>query len=187
MANPKSPANPPPPPIQWEVVLERWRVAADRRLRVFEARTQFRIKMLEALVSFTNSAVKALFLLNGGAIIALMAFYGSVLGSGDAEPNLSIRSGLGALILFIIGLMCAFLCAGLAFASQLVFSEAAKRKSWARWAAGLRILGIVVAMLGAALFGWGAYRAVSSLELQASAPAESDSQSPAIVAPVPAQ
>ncbi|MBK4996791.1 hypothetical protein IAE39_004965 [Pseudomonas sp. S37] len=143
-----------------EFQIEKLKAYLQTQVEVEKYRHSANLEMFKSIIQTGQSAIKANMLLNGGAAVALLAFIGKL---ADVNPG-NIPLFAMPLTVFVIGAFLATLVSGLAYLTQVIFSEDGKWRD--RIGNTLQGISILAGLGSLILFGCGthlAYRAFIAL------------------------
>ena len=98
--------------------------AAERRLERLRRRHLHSMELLRATVAFEHAAIKPPMLLNGGALVVFLALIGTLKARPGIDAGFSEGWALGALLVWVVGLVFATTAIAKGYYSQLAFRKA---------------------------------------------------------------
>jgi hypothetical protein len=118
--------------------------------------------MHQAIVDFALVTIRSLILANGGAIVGLVTFTGNIWSKGGASGATVARAITPGIGYFVAGLVFALLTAGLAYVSQVVYSEMKRPQPAQKVGNTVRGFAVLLAFLSLIAFIIGAYASLAA-------------------------
>ena len=79
------------------------------------------LEVLRANIAFEHAALRPAYMLNGGALIVFLALFGTIITSDDPSQVLHEPLAIGAMVVWVLGLMGAVSSTVFGYYSQLAF------------------------------------------------------------------
>ncbi|SEI12452.1 hypothetical protein SAMN05660691_03959 [Rheinheimera pacifica] len=141
---------------KYEFELAKFKAENDRNIANSTNETAHSVEMFKSVINAGQSALKASMVINGGGAAALLAFTGKI---WETTTSALVANSLTcSILLFCLGVLCAALATGTTYLSQCAYSG-----NWSKTGDYFNVVSISAILGSYTLFGYGAFRAASSL------------------------
>lgn len=142
----------------YEFELAKFKAENDRNIANSSNETAHSVEMFKSVVNAGQSALKASMVINGGGAAALLAFTGKI---WETTTSALVANSLTcSILIFCLGVLSAALATGTTYLSQYAYSG-----DWFKTGHSFNVLSISAILGSYALFGYGAFKAASSLSM----------------------
>lgn len=143
---------------RYDFELAKFKAENDRNIAHSANETVHSVEMFKSVVNAGQSALKASMVINGGGAAALLAFTGKI---WETTTSTMVANSLtGSILIFCFGVLSAALATGTTYLSQYAYSG-----DWLKTGHSFNVVSISAILGSYTLFGYGAYKAASSLSM----------------------